>query len=101
MGFLNSLFKRKKKRNEGQVFVAEKLIGGANYVDLMGYKNGTQSTVVLGIKCGGCGQEFKDALVPNKETSIICPFCHGTNKATYNLPSPSDITFVVLGDDEK
>jgi hypothetical protein len=83
MGILN-MFRKKgsSKENAGKVFDAAEIIGEPSEADLRGVRFGVQNTIIMGIRCGGCGKEWKDAFSPNRETSVVCPFCGGTNKAT-------------------
>lgn len=77
------LFRRKEKslkENTGKVFGAAATIGGPSLADVRAIALGVQSTVLMGIQCGGCGKQWKDALVPNEETRVVCPHCGGTNK---------------------
>jgi len=82
-------FKKKgsSKENVGKVFDAAEIIGEPSEADLRGVRFGVQYTIVMGIRCGGCGKEWKDAFTLDRETSVICPFCGGTNKATVLTPS--------------
>jgi len=89
MGVL-SWFGRKqvtKKGNEGKTFDAAGIIGLPSAADARAISLGVQNTVVIGIKCGGCEREWEDALIPKKETQVVCPSCGGTNKATLNWTS--------------
>jgi hypothetical protein len=82
-----SLFGRRKepaKVNTGKTFDAAAIIGIPSSFDLKNIAMGQQETVVMPIECGGCGKQWKDALVPNIENLVTCPFCGGINRAALN-----------------
>jgi hypothetical protein len=88
MGIFNKFRKKgSSKENAGKIFDAAEIIGVPSEADLRGFRMGVQYTVIMGIRCGGCGKEWKDAFTPDQETSVTCPFCGGTNKATVLTPS--------------
>ena len=78
---ISNLFKKKgsSKKNAGKVFEAAEIIGEPSEADLRGIRFGVQSTVIMGIRCGGCGKEWKDA--------FYCADCiRGKGFACTNMP---------------
>ena len=71
-----------KKRNAGKTVDAACTIGRPSAFDMQNIARGMQKTVVIGIECGACNQQWKDALVPNQETLVTCPHCGATNRVT-------------------
>ncbi|MCK5058184.1 MAG: hypothetical protein KAT34_16145 [Candidatus Aminicenantes bacterium] len=65
------------KPNKGKVFQAPYTIGIP--------MPDAQGRVRIGIACGGCGNEWKDTLIANKETRVDCPECGGVNKFTIDV----------------
>ncbi len=87
MSFL-SLFRRGTKRparpNAGQRFEGG-LVGFPSTFDMRNIKLGLQSTVVMGVECGGCGHRWKDAITPCRMEALDCPECGGTNDVCLNI----------------
>ncbi len=91
--------KGSSKKNEGKIFEALEILGEPTETDLGAIRLNSQTEIVLGIRCGGCGKEWKDAFRPDKETQVTCPFCGGINTATIRMPqepAPIPVTRVVL-----
>ena len=73
------------KENEGKQFEAAAILGEPSEADVRAIRLNAQTTIIMGIRCGGCGKEWKDAFYPDRETQVACPFCGGINKATVTL----------------
>jgi ribosomal protein S27E len=75
---------RKSMVNKGKTFDAPAW-GTPSFYDMEMVASGRQTTAIMKIQCGGCGKEWKDAVVPNEETNVKCPHCGGTNRVNSKI----------------
>lgn len=83
MGFWN-LFRNKKRRNWDKR-VEGSAVGIPSELNMHGLKLGMQQECVIPVKCGCCGENWKDALEPKKPTELRCPHCGALNEVIWNF----------------